>query len=252
MKEFLGVHSGDCPPGYRDDVHPVQILESVSNHSPGYGKVASFQTVDRDLLIFRKFNLLRNRTLLYMQDELKYLEEELHAADECDPRRLISRRLDFSPGSTSYRKDLMPRIREKLIAYDELLLRTRKIEAIPRPRKRAQRTLFRLVRNSGSLAPGERDWIRYGSDLASLAKYVDYEHGWFAALMENSLMLLPNKLTVFLFQGKEEAIMAGTEATFVLFSSKRFGVLPRLTCLILTAGILVILFAVLYEVKHAE
>ena len=230
----------------------MQVVDSVDKHEVGYGKVASFQHVDSSLLIYRKFGLLRTRALLYLQDELKYLEEELKASDTSEfndgnSRRLFSRRLDFSKGSNSYRKELIPKIHEKLAAYDELLLRTREIEAIPRPGLRAQRTLYRLIRNSQSMAADEMDWIRYGPDLASLAKNVD--HGWFATLLEDVLYHISRKLTMFLFQGKEEAIMAGTEPTFQLLSAKRFDILLRLILTILAAVLLLVPVIILFELQ---
>ena len=233
-------------------MYPVQVVDSVDKHEVGYGKVASFQDVDPSLSIYRKFGLLRKRALLYLQDELKYLEEELKVADtseftDGDPRRLFSRRIDFSRKSTSPRKELIPKINEKLAAYDALLLRTREIESIPRPGLRAQRTLYRLVRNSQSLKANEMDWIRYGPDLASLSNSVD--HGWFATLFEDLLSHLPQRLTNFFFQGKEEAIMAGTEPTFQLLSAKRFDILLRFILTILAAVLLLTPVIILFELQ---
>lgn len=98
----------------------------MNNHLVGYGKVAAFQDCDPSFLIFRKFGSLHNRALLYLQDELSELEDELRVTDEIefadgDERRLRSRRRDFADGSDSIRKYLLPKIDEKLKEYGESL-----------------------------------------------------------------------------------------------------------------------------------
>ena len=63
-----------------------------------------------------------------MQDELVQLEEQLARSDSWEfaegvQARLFSRRKDFAEGSTSYRKELIPKINQKLNEYGTLNLK---------------------------------------------------------------------------------------------------------------------------------
>jgi hypothetical protein len=80
---------------------------------------------DKVFCIFRRFDTLSVRTLLYLQDELAELEERLNAIDEADVRygrnpglvSLHSRRHD----TNDERKNIMRIIDEKVYAYRGLL-----------------------------------------------------------------------------------------------------------------------------------
>lgn len=95
----------------------------VDQYPVGYGKLAAFEDCDPDFLIYRKFGWLRNRTLLYLQDELVELERDLEALDKFDfierPVKLVSRRQNEGPGG-SERRVLLKKIRDKLAEYGEL------------------------------------------------------------------------------------------------------------------------------------
>ena len=89
----------------------------------GYPEFAKFLCSDRDFFIFRKFNELAVRNLLYLQDELAELEEKLRTMDTRDaqnenPRtkwNLRSRRDD----NNIERRVLMKQIETKLQSYRE-------------------------------------------------------------------------------------------------------------------------------------
>ena len=243
-----------CPEGFEEDVFPRQIIRSLDNHEAGYGKVAAFEDCDPSLLIYRKFGWLHNRALLYLQDELSELEEDLIGSDtwdfaDGDNTRLFSRRVDFAEGSTSYRRTLMPKIYQKLAEYDEFLLKAKEIQSIPRPSARAQRTLFRLIKNSQSLKVDEMDWVRFGPDLAALSTGV--EHGWFSTALEDILNFFSRQLTTFVFRDKEQATMAGEEP-IQLLSPRRFDILLRMVLTIIAAVLLLAPVSILFELQPSS
>ena len=94
------------------------------DHPRGYPALARFIGSDKDFFIFRRFNALSARSLLYLQDELIELEDKLLAIDlrESQSRgqvelwNLHSRRED----SSQQRKALMAEAREKLREYRKL------------------------------------------------------------------------------------------------------------------------------------
>lgn len=99
----------------------------VDDHPKGYPKLAAFVDSDENFSIFRKYGFLRNRVLLYRQDELAQLERTLIAMDEDDngtnPDRLQCRQTDEDldhehTGDPIYtRKGLIKAIDDKLKEY---------------------------------------------------------------------------------------------------------------------------------------
>lgn len=81
--------------------------------------MAAFINSDPSFLMCRRFGFLHSRVLLYRQDELAQLENQLVELDaddaENNPRALLSRELDEQQDST--RKDLILNINEKLKEY---------------------------------------------------------------------------------------------------------------------------------------
>ena len=98
-------------------------VAQVDQYPVGYGKLAAFGNCDPDFLIYRKFGWLRNRALLFLQDELVQLEDDLEALDSYEfieaPRRLFSCRQNGGPDGLE-RRDLHKKIKEKLAEYGEL------------------------------------------------------------------------------------------------------------------------------------
>jgi hypothetical protein len=105
------------------DVEVVATPPPVpSDHHPrGYPALASFIGSDKDFFVFRRFNTLSARNLLYLQDELIQLEDKLLEIDLQESRsggqvelwNCHSRRED----SNQQRKALMAEAREKLREY---------------------------------------------------------------------------------------------------------------------------------------
>ena len=77
---------------------------------------------------------------------------------------------------------------------DEGLLRLHKKQAIRKPTKRNQNSVYNAIHNSKSMTSGEALWIRDRDDLLALAK--DAEHGWFNGILEDTLRKLSPKITL--------------------------------------------------------
>ena len=81
--------------------------------------LARFISSHEDAYIFREFRYLQSRTLLYMQDELRALELQLHRMDQYDAKHravfLKSREVDDD--RLGARGRLMEKIAEKLKKY---------------------------------------------------------------------------------------------------------------------------------------
>ena len=99
----------------------------VDDHPQGYPQLAAFQNSDENFLVCRQYGFLRNRVLLYRQDELSELEKTLIEMDQEDketsPKRLRSRRTDelLEEGKNAQpihtRKGLIQAIDDKLKEY---------------------------------------------------------------------------------------------------------------------------------------
>ena len=93
----------------------------MDEYPAGYGKIAAVEDLDPDFLICRKFGFLHKYALLYLQDELVQLEEELEDLDKWefrdgDSKKLVSRRRDCAVGHAK-RQDLVAKLHTKLKQY---------------------------------------------------------------------------------------------------------------------------------------
>jgi len=170
----------------------------VDEYAPGYGKVAAFEDCDPGFQICRKFLWLHTRVLLHIQDELQELEGTLESLDrweatQGDRRKLTHRRID-DECEQSPRKELLLQIKGKLEEYDEILFRMQKKQAMKRPTKRNQNSVYNLINTSKSMGSSEALWIRQWDDLAALAH--DTEHGWFHGAIEDLLRVISPTITL--------------------------------------------------------
>ena len=113
----------------------VDIDLLVEDHPLGYPKVAAFLDSDDSFMIYQRFGFLHSRLLLYKQDELRELEDELHEMDKRDwqdggkaKKSLKCRDIDdartLEDGRQS-RKELLGRIEKKICEYGMLYARSR-------------------------------------------------------------------------------------------------------------------------------
>ncbi|KAL8785186.1 MAG: hypothetical protein Q9213_003533 [Squamulea squamosa] len=188
------------PPKFTSTVGKDQLIRSLDNYIVGYPKVAGFMNSDPNFLIYRKFGWLHNRTLLYLQDELRAMELQLTKWDAKTSRdgpgnALRCRQVDWASSSEKpqSRRVLVKKITEKLREYDELLVDYQKIQAFQEPSIRNQVSLFTFIRNTWSMGEMDSGFTTERIDLAALAPEADV--GWYMAWMVRISRKIPRRAT---------------------------------------------------------
>ena len=80
------------------------------------------------------------------------------------------------------------------IVEDKLLLRLQQKQALKKPKKRNQNSLYNLIDTSESLLESESGWIRQSDDLVAVA--LDPEYGWFGDFLASTLTKISRGLTM--------------------------------------------------------
>lgn len=241
MRKLFSWESSDWDWNY----HVPRVNRPLTDYPTGYGQVAAFQDCDPSFLIFRKFGWLHNCLLLDLQDELQMLEHHLfrHNKEEADPggdpRRLRSRRKDYEEPRS--RKEILSEVKEKLAEYDELVLRTQKIQAIRRPSKKYQNAVWNYVTLKDKIVPKEVEWIKQRADLAAVSR--DAEHGWPNSFIERYLRRLRPSLIQRFFQTEEQKEKSKGSEPLLLVSQYRINnVLKAILTLVASVQVLLALF----------
>jgi hypothetical protein len=115
-----------------DNVEDIELASSSPPEGParleGYPSFAEFITQDQDAAIYRKFERLSARNLLYLQSELHHLEGQLQQLDRDDAKDIRNEEAQKAAREWKYYSDegnsrakihreLQARIAEKLRAY---------------------------------------------------------------------------------------------------------------------------------------
>ncbi|KAF2001671.1 hypothetical protein P154DRAFT_432662 [Amniculicola lignicola CBS 123094] len=159
---------------------PADITETntrkLENTPNGFPRLAAFQASEANFSLYRSFSYLHARILLDLQDSITCLERELDEIDwddhDEDPNRLRSREYDASQSSTfatpRTRSVVFKEIRQKLMEYDEVLIKARTLESFQKPSDRNYRSVRRYHHNTKPLMDAEMDSIRSKEDTISL------------------------------------------------------------------------------------
>jgi hypothetical protein len=145
---------------------------------------------DENFLICRKYGLLHNRVLLYRQDELRELEQELLSMDKAtnklDDTMLKCRAREER--SSGERRDLINRIDAKLLEYNDIVQRTRSFATLQRATERNYTSVHRWVNQTAPLTQEEASTFNKERDFVSI---VDAKEGsWFDGRVESVLSKL--------------------------------------------------------------
>ena len=163
-------------------------------------------------MIYRQFKTLRNRCLLYLQDELVALEHDLGHMDAQDnlshPKLLFSRFYDEAI-KPSRRMELVAKIKGKISEYGKLVMRcwhpgacgkyaysrvdkmlhsTKDLMQFPQPTERNRRSYATYIENEAPIVPSESSFIRRREDLVTLAG--DMQQSWLDGKMDQALSTL--------------------------------------------------------------
>lgn len=147
-------------------------------------------------MIYRRFGFLHTRLLLQKQNELTEMEKELDYIDTRDKRedvyalqrRMYDERRNLA-GET--RKQLLGRIEEALLKYDQLLLNSQQLVGANRPTDREHRSVVYFIRHKAPLAEGEANYIWHKDDLMTLRP--GRETAWLDSIVTRILRTLPRK-----------------------------------------------------------
>src|SRR5271156_5343903 len=154
----------------KSKLNPLILVQSLLNQflvddvPRDYPRLAAYIDSDVDERLYRRFGYLRTRLLLYRQDEIAELEEELEKLDKelevKEPYRLCSRRYDEEKKTDDGRlQDLMSRLDSKMKEYDDLLLREHQVMALTRPSWRTFTSFFNFIWNEPPVCEEEYQYI---------------------------------------------------------------------------------------------
>ncbi|OCL11263.1 hypothetical protein AOQ84DRAFT_386949 [Glonium stellatum] len=221
--------------------------DRIDAHPLGYPRLAAFLNSDENFLLCRKYGFLHNRVLLYRQDELRELESQLLDLDaedeELDKRALRSRTRD-DKREGSLRKALIQEIDDKLKEYDDIALRTRAMNALPKATPRNYTSVDNWIHNNGPLCGPEAKFIKNDKDFVALTD--PREGSWFDGVVEDVLSKIPCKLTRVFFI--EPRARRSTEEHLVrLWSKSRIDTFVRLIITFLAVVLLMAPVVVLFE-----
>ncbi|KAF7185019.1 hypothetical protein HII31_13642 [Pseudocercospora fuligena] len=125
----------------------ASLTRSLDQTPQGYAAIAAFQSSDRNFLQYRGFGYLHSRILSDLQFGIERLEEELDELDQYDKDESRSRRLqcteddrdmlsDYPEYIERTRPTVLRELKEKLMEYDTVLLKTREMATLQRPARR--------------------------------------------------------------------------------------------------------------------
>jgi hypothetical protein len=105
--------------------HQQSTQEDPPHYTLGYASLMEFMSSDSVFLIFRRFDRLATRNLLYLQEELSVLEERLRCLDQQDGTQAGEDGLrslhSWHEDKNMERKRVVLEIRQKLELYREFL-----------------------------------------------------------------------------------------------------------------------------------
>jgi hypothetical protein len=176
----------------------------VEEYPSGYPKQAAFQSSESSFSVYRAFDYLHSRVILEMQDELRMLEDNLGRLDALDnnsrrkkclsSRHWDARQAERDSKPCSDRTTLLSTIRDKLVSYDEILMKARDIGAFQRPSKRDYRSLRQWFYNETPLSYArEEEYIKRKEDLITLRH--GREWAGFDGWVEECIRKLPSRLS---------------------------------------------------------
>lgn len=221
------------------------ITKSLEEYPKGYPLLAAFQSSEPSWSIYRAFNYLHSRVILNLQDELRVLEEQLYKLDRIDDEngdtaRLGSRSKELREAKNnkteSKRLVLLATIREKLVHYDEIIVKARDLNAFQRPSNRdysSFRTWFWNVKPISYEL--EEQYIKRKEDLVTLRH--GREWAGFDGVIENCIRKLDCKWIQTLFTTPELRAKTNNKCIYY-YSAER---IEKLVGLLITLIIFILL-----------
>jgi hypothetical protein len=159
----------------------------------GYPRLAAFQSSEGSFSIYRSFDYLHSRVILTRQEELRDLESQLNILDGQDSKK-NPRRLSSGRKAGPERTKLLSTIGDKLVEYDDLLMKARDLNAFQRPSDRDYHSLRNWYYRRSPLVAREGEFVKRREDLITLRQ--GREWAGFDGLIESSIKRLPFGMSV--------------------------------------------------------
>ncbi|KAL9094999.1 MAG: hypothetical protein Q9165_002601 [Trypethelium subeluteriae] len=202
----------DIPPPEEKDPQKAGagLPEKVENCPQGYPRLAAFLSSDQNFTLYRGFNYLHSRVLLHLQEEVSSLErelDELDKEDEEDGNHDRLKNLELDRATAQAEREERPRhvivgeIKNKLLEYDEVLIKAREMASFQRPADRDYRSVRTWLYNTRPIVDEEEGFIRCKEDIVTLRH--GRECAGFDGLVESILKRLDSKVTRYLFCTRE-------------------------------------------------
>lgn len=187
-------------PSCADGMNPTVLeVRSLEKFPDGYPNLAAFTSSDESFMIYRSFSYLQARILLFKQDEMRTLEEQLDALDAEDkneyPDALYMRLSD--EGRSHERRELLSKIETKYLEYAQFLNTAHQLAALNKPGSGEYESVSHYLTGMKPVERSERSYINHVEDLVTLRP--GREHAWLDTAIEKLLKLFKCRLLDYLF-----------------------------------------------------
>ncbi|KAF7508635.1 hypothetical protein GJ744_009027 [Endocarpon pusillum] len=212
------------------------LVQRIDDHPEGYPQLAAFLDSDRNFLMCRKFGWLRNRVLLYRQDELT----------------LQSRKKDNGREDIDYawsRQKLIQDIDDKMKQYDDLVSRLKSYVSLKTPSSRNYNSFRSWILDRKPLTREETKFVQYGDDFVALADGA--EDGCIDGMVEDVLGCLPRSIVKPIFTSAEQRKKSDDKYVH-LYSKRRIDFLVRVILALVTVILLLVPTALLFLVPGSN
>ena len=201
---------------FDDDLN--SFFSTVEDFPMGYPRMSCYLDSDEAFMMYRRFGLLHSRLLLYKQDELREMEEDLYTMDKRDEKTeegqncLKSRDEDEArdpPSRGRTRKQLLTDIKTSILEYGltflpnpssplpahsalgQILLQAQQLAALNKPSDRDYASVATYIENDQPLMETDRGFIKHKEDLVAIKG--GRENAWLDAAVESVLRWYPCK-----------------------------------------------------------
>ncbi|KAA8893382.1 hypothetical protein FN846DRAFT_979258 [Sphaerosporella brunnea] len=145
-------------------VASTALSDSNGTQPAGYERLCKLLGSDNDFLVFRRFGDLNVRNILYLQDRLSELTEDLAEQDKKPDEKPGTRRWE----DNRTRAELMERAEDLLRRYNDAILSYSEILKLPRASARQQSGLAGWLGFYNPLYIEEQAFIQHHRDLLSI------------------------------------------------------------------------------------
>ncbi|CZR70166.1 uncharacterized protein PAC_20067 [Phialocephala subalpina] len=176
----------------RTDVHLVDKCLK------GYPRLAALLDCDENFMVYRRFGYLQARLLLYKQDVLRELEDDLDRMDESDEYHKTNALRSREDGDIENpdKKKLFGEIEGKFKEYADLLIVSRELAGFTRPPARDYFSVKNYFDSQGPICNPE-SYIYRKEDIVTLKP--GRENAWIDAFIEKILHKLSSPLIRYMF-----------------------------------------------------